>query len=164
MKSTRPSSIKAALLLLVALPLWTFATIIGCTGGDCTEIGCGDEVYVEIKYSEALIPGQYEFAFLSQGESRVCSALLPDATTFNRWCGASMIYRGEPNAELIIAIFDAPSHVTIDVTRDSESIGSAEFDPEYHAFEPNGPDCEPSCRVANATLVLPDGSGEVHVE
>jgi len=45
-----------------------------------------------------------------------------------------------------------PKTVTITVSRDSTKLAEQSFTPEYATLRPNGPDCEPTCKYASATL------------
>jgi hypothetical protein len=54
-----------------------------------------------------------------------------------------------------IDIDTMPAQVRVAVRRGGVEVGAQELTPQYREARPNGPDCEPTCRQASATLTLP---------
>jgi len=120
----------AGFLGLVALPLLSACDPI--TGQVCTLVGCDDQLVVNV-----------EGAFDSSFTVRMS---FPGSAPVEAACseGSCMVVSGGA----------APSEVTIEVLDDSGAVVyTATASPEYQVFEPNGPDCPPSCLQAELTLV-----------
>jgi hypothetical protein len=111
------------------------ATGTGCDPfgtGWCTEIGCWDQVTVEL---EGPLAGSFAVTAIGDGEQPVvidCSPTEP--------CGRRLVLAGF-----------APASLTVTYTDSAGSLVET-FTPDYDRSRPNGPDCPPECRQATVLL------------
>lgn len=124
----------------LALAVATAAIFIACDGTSdtaCTEIGCGDGLYVVVQAT----PGaELEIeAAETGGETRTES------------CVAGL----DGSCEVGFHGF-TPEEVTLTVTGAEQAL-SVTLEPTYEDFQPNGPDCPPVCRQARAEVDLTSG-------
>jgi hypothetical protein len=108
----------------------------------CTEIGCNDIA-------------QVEFARAPRGrvEVRMC---------VEDQCQTS-VSRGRPPVALGIPLPESPAdrvRVTVTMRRNGRTVARAEEQIPVRTTRPNGPDCPPVCRVANARLDVALGTLE----
>ena len=146
--------------LVVALLLMAQAFVTGCTDGRaCTLIGCLDSFSIRPTDPASLAPGAYEFQLVIDGRSITCSTGVPvtDAVDAceNRGTGPLTVVLTPPDRIQDITVSGSPSTVAITIVRDGQVVVSKIFKPSYRESQPNGPDCPPICRNAEAVLELP---------
>ena len=126
----------------------------------CTLVACEDGVNVSFRFTGR---GTYVFDVLIDGAPTKCRATIPLAPN-DRGSGCD---RGEvflqrsgsalPEAQQSLEGIKMPAArdaktVTIKGTRDAVSLGDKTFTPAYTTSRPNGPDCEPECKLATTTF------------
>jgi hypothetical protein len=161
--------------LLVTIATTLLAAACGSGGGEdgnggtgpihaCTQIGCDDGLTIAFSLDE---PGTYAFEIVADGEAITCSVTLPlppcgSGGASN--CSASDVFIGEsgcaldPSAQsLEDLVFSGtnPASVEITVLRDGVEIAHRGFTPKYETVTPNGPECEPTCHLAEMALFEP---------
>jgi hypothetical protein len=125
----------------LALAVATAAIFTACDGTSdtaCTEIGCGDGLYVVVQAT----PGaELEIeAVETGGETRT----------------ESCVVGLDGSCEVGFNGF-TPEEVTLTVTGGEQAL-SVTLQPTYEDFQPNGPDCPPVCRQARAEVDLTSGA------
>jgi hypothetical protein len=134
----------------------------------CTLIGCSSGFAVNFQYTDGVWrPGRYQVDVTSDGVSGSCEVTLPLApceTPSSTCTGQRSWSLGESGCALptsqhslsgISFSGTTPAKVDVTVSRDGRQLASQSFTPSYTTSQPNGPDCEPTCRTAaTATLQL----------
>jgi len=139
------------------------------TGEDraCTQIGCVNGFRISLDPGSDMAAGAYRFEVDIDGALTTCEGNLPlaaceagpsitcssDAVSIGE-SGCAMEPASQGFGEVLFANPRNPKAVKLTVSRDGEVIGAGEFTPEYERVQPNGPDCEPTCEYAEATLEL----------
>ncbi|HQP36677.1 MAG TPA: hypothetical protein PLI95_15935 [Polyangiaceae bacterium] len=127
----------------------------------CTTMGCANGFVVNLQ-SDAWSAGAYQIAIVADDRTIVCTAALPlPKTGPQSACDAAGVTLGTSGSELEpteqslyeVRFSDTyPKTVTMTVSRDATKLAEQSFTPEYATLQPNGPDCEPTCKYASATL------------
>jgi hypothetical protein len=150
-------------------------------GHSCTEIGCGEGVGVNVRPVGGTWPaGAYRLELGLDDVAGTCDFTVPEdlpamrgsATSLTCLDGATLLLQQifdcrsiseggavsqtcEPVAdqyELTLSAFGTPTTLTLVLTRDGEELVSENRELTYTESRPNGPDCEPVCRQAQAEL------------
>jgi hypothetical protein len=111
--------------------------------------------------------GQYDVTFVIDGEVEACRFALQtaDACGLDPVCVVESPGSGCEGPQMQFNFVILPHTISflvgpegnlvqVDVERDGQSILSQTLVPSYEDYAPNGPDCEPVCRVAQAQLQL----------
>lgn len=143
------------------LMLLSMASLAGCaqplTG--CTEAGCVSELSVLLGLDG--IDG--DLTVEVQWSDRTVTCALPvegDTDPVDGGCddlssGVLQAFEGSRRgATLSIGGLVDPGPVTVVVSDAQEELGRVTDTPDYEAFQPNGPDCPPTCRVGELILDL----------
>ncbi|TVQ87237.1 MAG: hypothetical protein EA397_18130 [Deltaproteobacteria bacterium] len=151
---------------LALVALWSVACS-GLSGGQvCTQIGCESGLTVEIEGIESWPAGDYVVRASVDGESVQCEGSIPlnpcdQGYTFTCSDGVARISESgcdlperEHGLSHVHFLADAAREVSLRIERDGELLGEQTFEPSYETFQPNGPECEPTCRQAQHTLQL----------
>jgi hypothetical protein len=151
---------------LLVLPL--VASLAGCglTAHACTEIGCADGLDVDFQTASGTWPaGSYQIDLTADGATITCTTTLPFASATNPAgsCTSADVIMGlsgsaQPAAQHAISglhFNTTPKSVKVTISRDGAMVASGDFTPAYETSMPNGPDCEPTCTNAGATLKVP---------
>jgi len=132
----------------------------------CTLIGCGNSFQVPFQPAAGhWSPGRYDVTVVADGASGICTVTLPfDSCASAPVCtgadGWSVLESGcalapELHAIAGVTFTTTPKNVQILISLDGRQVASGSFVPTYKVFQPNGPDCEPTCSQAvAATLVV----------
>lgn len=96
----------------------------------------------------------------ADSEVRTCTVTLPFATVeTGATCSPNLRLNTSGSAlppsqhEILgVHLTDAPTSVTVTIKRDDAMLATQTFTPSYVTTQPNGPDCEPTCTQANATM------------
>jgi hypothetical protein len=110
--------------------------------------------------------GSYHVGITADGEDITCTATIPlpkETGGANTTCASSSVRLGLSGSMLPVAaqsisdiVFSTyPAKVTIVITRDGKPFASTTLTPAYTTSQPNGPECEPTCRGAHATMTVP---------
>jgi hypothetical protein len=150
---------------IVLVPL----VLAGClvSQHECTEVGCVDGLWIDLRSSSgAWQPGTYHVGITADGESITCSATIPlpkETGGPNTTCSSRAVWLGlsgsalpasaQSISDLVFTSF--PASVSIVITRDAKPFASTTITPTYTTSRPNGPECEPTCRGAHATMDVP---------
>lgn len=134
----------------------------------CTTAGCVTGFAVDLQPTDNIWrPGRYRVDVTADGVSGSCEVTLPPApcgTTSTTCTGQRNWGVGESGCALpsdqhsinrVAFSGTTPATVAVVVSRDGRQLASQTFTPTYVTSQPNGPDCEPTCRTApTATLAL----------
>jgi hypothetical protein len=171
--------------------LWVAVGVCGLLAGaacngleshECTEIGCGDGVGVNILPVGGIwSAGAYRLELSLDDLSGSCDFSVPEdlpdprsATSLTCLDGASVwlqqvfechsVTEGggvsescQPIAnqyELTLSTFGKPTTLRLVLTRDGEELISENRELSYTESRPNGPDCEPVCQQAQVDLTF----------
>ena len=144
--SVRAISLAAFLLVSVLAP--------GCRERVCTLIGCANGFEIHLTRSAPLAAGSYGFQFVIDGRAVSCSLTLPTTSQVQACAeGSGVTVAAGPGAALgDVHIDGTPESVLATVTHGAETIASGSFKPLYRESRPNGPECPPVCKNAEASL------------
>lgn len=131
----------------------------------CTEIGCVDGLLISFGRGVEWAPGTYVFSMNADGVEQTCKGMLPlppCASGSSLACTGNVAMIGESGCALPasqhgfadIHLRSAPSKVTIRIERDGVVLADETLVPTYRTSQPNGPNCDPICRQASATIDL----------
>lgn len=161
-----PLSLQLARASLPALLLALASCSQAGPDGACTEIGCQNGLHLTWDQGPWK-PGPYTIEVTLDGTKVTCEGKLPlpacDAGPGFKCTPGASLRLGESGCALPpeqhglggIDIDTMPAQVRIVVRRDGVEVGAQEITPKYQESRPNGPQCEPVCRQASATLTLP---------
>ena len=152
----------------LAAALFALAVVAsGCATHECTEMGCTNGLWIDLRSASGRWQtGTYHVGITADGASITCSATIPlsqGTGGANTTCSSSDVRLGLSGSMLPVeaqAISDvtfttSPASVSIVITRDGQPFGSTTLTPTYVTSQPNGPECEPTCRGAHATIDVP---------
>ena len=137
--------------------------LLGSTGCDvsgdlaCTEIGCSDGYTVSLVAADRFPDGVYEIAINGDNTPEGCrfevaDGRLLDDETCNAAYGIGPTF---PTPEAVGITYPMiTSEIEIVVSRDGAVIERLATTPVYETIQPNGPDCDPACRVAGAEFFV----------
>lgn len=131
-------------LLFVALSLLGIALAVSCApeGQSCTEIGCTDQLVLEI------FDAEFNEIAAFQGELTIDD----ESTAFD--CSDSNDGAADYECEGNRVIFTkAPAQASVMIETENGQ-QSFEIEPEYDSLQPNGPDCPPTCEQGLETLII----------
>jgi hypothetical protein len=132
----------------------------GCDISTCTDIGCADGVVASLRTESGTWPdGAYTLAITLDETHTQCSFRLPDdvhaGTGQVQSCGLGALLELPVSSEARVRIGSNPSQLTIELTRDGNSVLVAAPELKYGDSYPNGPDCG-RCRSATVRLTVAD--------
>jgi len=133
----------------------------------CTDIGCTNGLHVQLTKATPWPAGAYELAFDIDGTAVTCTGSLPlpacEAGPALACDPAGRVQVGESGCALPpgqhgwadVHIDGEPARVHVTIRQGAAVLHDAEIRPEYRTLQPNGPDCEPTCRSASAAIAVP---------
>jgi hypothetical protein len=134
-------------------------------GRDCTLIGCGAAFSIAFDKSSAWAQGEYRVALTLDGDEVECSASLPLSCDLASACDDPAVLLQLSGCALPAASHalggvelaqKTPAFVAVEVFFQGQALAAASFQPIYAESQPNGAQCEPTCRSAPpARLALP---------
>ncbi len=128
----------------------------------CTNIGCINGFHVALQ-SDAWPAGAYRVRVTADDKTVTCEGNLPlkacDQGNSLKCDGAGVLI-GESGCALPaeqhslsdLHLEGTPKQVRVSVEYNGIAIAQADFTPDYQVTRPNGPNCEPECTQASATL------------
>lgn len=129
----------------------------------CTQIGCQSGLQLEVAPDYPWQAGAYVFEFNLDGVRAVCRGALPlppcEQTGLTCDNAAIMVMQSgcalppESHGFGTVMIGGAPATVQVTITRNGAQLVNKNFTPEYQDAYPNGQQCGPACRQANAVLL-----------
>ncbi len=149
---------------MILLPL----LLVACgspddTAGFCTEIGCVDGYSLDLEHALPWSAGDWSFVLDLDGDIVTCGTTLPFDEHEPGGCDADdvMLVRSGtalPPAEqevdgLEVGRVDLGT-VIVTVFLDGVQVATETFTPVWETIQPNGPGCEPTCRVAGDSLAF----------
>jgi hypothetical protein len=141
--------------LLLLLPL-------SCNGSPsrvCTDIGCTDGFSLMLNH--AWTEGSYSFEVALDSDVVRCTANIP--LDRSGGCDDERVQLVLSGSELPVAEQSIPAinvlaadltTITVAILRGDEVLTESSFTPTWETSQPNGPDCEPTCRTAEAALMF----------
>lgn len=127
---------------------------VGIAGCDCNVAGCVNGVEVAFEPAEGWAPGTYRIQLETPDGGQHCeitqpSPPLPASVFGNSPCRLDLrvFHTQEGGVQVaLLLVEEAHSWVIVEVSRNGEVLGRLEEAPEYVTVEPNGEQCEPTCR------------------
>ena len=153
--------------LLLALPLCAALACAEATHEDeraCTLAGCDDGVLISLRARDGEWPaGRYRFEVVFDRTGHTCDVSLPDDVSsaphesllltcepkLNAW----LIQRGELSLE-VSKLGATSKTLQIVVERDGQTVFDHRQKLEYELDQPNGPGCDPTCRLSDIKLAF----------
>jgi hypothetical protein len=134
------------------------AVALHACGHACTLMGCFDTLTFE--FSEPLAEGRWTVQIEAEGATVVCAARVPLGDPADtacsvmdaEWTFASSDGQWIPDG---IVLRSAPAEVDVTVLHDGEPVLHERFRPKYAPFNPNGPECPPTCKHTTLELQAP---------
>jgi hypothetical protein len=136
-------------------------------GKVCTQMGCIDGAHLNLAKVTPWTAGNYSFAVELDGTLVTCTGALPlpacEQGAALRCDVEGKVQIGESGCALPpeqhgfsdIQISGDPAKIKLTILREDQPLYSGELTPTYVTSRPNGPDCEPVCRGAQAEVALP---------
>jgi hypothetical protein len=135
-------------------------------GKVCTKMGCIGALTVAVDGGAKLAKGKYVIDVDADGKKGKCSFVAPgfcgdkapkcegdvQVDLVTAGCDKATEKGAPPPALVEIKLPTSPKAATVVVNRDGKKVGEAKLAPEYKENRPNGPDCDPVCRVADAKI------------
>jgi hypothetical protein len=148
----------------------------------CTLIGCGDAATINLQSpTGAWTPGNYQIALVVDGGPATCTLPIPSSPSPTSdivgtcTSGLTAIFQGETQCQtlpsdgavsggicrpvpghffLTLTLDGTPPQVDLTVMRDGNALVDQTVEFMYQDFQPNGPQCGPSCRGASASVTV----------
>lgn len=129
----------------------------------CTQIACMDGLTIDVPLEYQWQPGSYVFDFTLDGKPVRCSGSLPlkSCEQHSLTCSAEGVMIMESGCALpdghgfgMISIGSGPASAALSITHNGKTIAQGSWKPTYQSAQPNGQQCEPTCRQATVTLGL----------
>lgn len=152
------------------------ATLLACTPKPaqpdappqkiCTAMGCVNGLNVSVAKATAWPAGVYDFVLDLDGTAVTCTGALPlkpcDEGPSLTCTPTDKVQITESGCALPtdqhgfgdIHIEGAPANVKLTIRTGETVLFENELRPEYRTLQPNGPDCEPTCRSASGAITL----------
>lgn len=136
------------------------------TDKSCTAAWCVSGLTVNFSSASGrYAAGTYHLGIVADGVSITCSATLPRTRTSPpttcssagaelRVSGSEYLPASEHALDELL-LTTQPHSVSLTITLDSKAFASATLSPTYVTSQPNGPDCEPTCRSAHELVDVP---------
>jgi hypothetical protein len=161
-------------VLLIAAAVGVGGLGLGCTRElTCTLIGCQNSATVAIRRQSGQLPS---FALTVEMDGRAIECPAPPGN--NAWArcndqvsvttrevqecqqsrvGDSIVVTcaGTGRFEQILEITGTPASVKVSARAGAAPAGEQTFTPQYQSVQPNGPECEPTCRQWSSSWELP---------
>lgn len=109
--------------------------IAGCDSHGCTEIGCGDGLWLDLRQPNSSPVTVFTATITADGVAQ------------------SIVCPGPNCTENIVIVGGMPTQIRVDVSTSSRS-AALEASPTYVVSTPNGPSCPPKCRTATVVVYL----------
>ncbi|MCU0653954.1 MAG: hypothetical protein MUF64_01240 [Polyangiaceae bacterium] len=130
---------------------------------NCTTLGCVNGFSLDFS-APSWPPGKYTVELTVDGQRGTCEATLPLQANATARCSLPGVSLGLSGSALPADQHSLsglqwsnarPALVEVSVLRDGAPVGKpASFRPAYTTSRPNGPDCEPVCTGASASMTL----------
>lgn len=169
----------------IACALALASSVAGCEvfTHSCTEVGCSDGVMLEVRTGQGgLADGSYVFDLEAGAQNHTCSFVVPDdlpergslqqiecTPRLDVFLGPASVCteqrRGDAVSEscmlvpgqfvLQANVQGTPPELELRLSRDGTLLAEQTLTAVYETTRPNGPDCEPECRIATVEVTLP---------
>ena len=145
-----------------AAPSSTGVNAIEKLGKICTQIGCRDQLVLQA-LDVKLSPGTYLISVDADGKKGSCSLEVGKEMKGQGCVGDADVKLGLPGSVPVrgpdggfsLVFGSAPASVKVSVTSAAKKkVAEQAFTPTYKTLQPNGPDCSPTCKQAQETLLL----------
>lgn len=149
------------------LALFALFALAGCEseGTQCTLIGCQDGLQVQLQHSSQWPTGDYTVQVTLDNQPPVsCTVSLPFASvTAAATCSsadvqlqtAGQALSADQHALTGLWIRTTPAKVQLVLQHNTATLLDQTLQPTYQTSRPNGPDCEPECTQATASVAVP---------
>ena len=128
---------KRTTICVIGVTITMVIAVSGCDGSTdplCTNIGCTSGLTVSVQY-----PATADFTVVASGSGGETRS------------GTCSVRAGDP-CHVRFADFE-PDQLTVSVTGADQQV-SVSLTPTYEIFQPNGPDCTPTCWNATVGIQL----------
>jgi hypothetical protein len=123
----------------------------GCYSAVCTDIGCESNLTFDFD-GEHLPSGDYRVVVETSNGNSICDLTVNEDNSSDFDCRGELDV--EPSVRDVV-IYDTPEAAALEITQDGDEVASAEAEPEYSDYFPNGEDCDDEpCQVAFVTAEL----------
>jgi len=123
----------------------------GCYSAVCTDIGCESNLTFDFD-GEHLPAGDYVVSVATSVGDSECDLTVNEDKSSDFDCRGDLDV--EPSVRDVV-IYATPEAATLEITQDGSEITSAEAEPDYSDYFPNGEDCDDeACQVAFVTAEL----------
>jgi hypothetical protein len=132
--------------------LATVVALLSACASDssCDLVGCTDGLEIRAVSNEPLPAGRYDVTLTLGSQSGSCTAFVPSSAGSTTCDAALPVSLYATATEFVIGVHSDPSVVAVRVDHEDQTAGEAEFEPDYRTVHPNGPNCEPTCHIADA--------------
>lgn len=128
----------------------------------CTQIGCRDQFVIHTP-NVKLAAGTYSITVDADGKTSTCPLVVDAKGAKTDGCqGDAGVMLALPGSVPVAGaeggfslVFDkAPASIKVGVSIGKKKIADQGFTPVYRTFQPNGPDCKPTCKQGQETFTL----------
>lgn len=151
------------------ISLFLIAAFVVACGGDCTSIGCDDQLQLTVQpEGGSLEPGTWTIELAWDDQKKTCTFVVPaagepaDPNVYSGWGGATKVSDdcpepafesvAGPDAKLGFRLYGAPDTVTLSIDHDGSEVLAETVTVEYSEHLANGPGCGPVCKSAERTI------------
>jgi len=135
-----------------ALLVGLAGVLAGCYSAVCTDIGCESNLTFDFD-GEHLPAGDYVVSVATSIGDSECDLTVNEDKSSDFDCRGDLDV--EPSVRDVV-IYATPETAALEITQDGSKVTSAEAEPEYSDYFPNGEDCDDeACQVAFVTAELP---------
>lgn len=129
----------------------------------CTQMGCRSSLHIDVTGTKPG-KGKYVIEVEADGKKTQCELSLPlkacDKGPSTTCKGDVKVELGESGCALPpaehsfgpIQLPDSPSAARVVIKKDGKPLADKRFTPAYKTLQPNGPDCEPTCKQAKEEI------------
>jgi hypothetical protein len=131
----------------------------------CTRKGCFSSLRIDLLVGKAgWSNGAYTIDVVADGKKAQCQVKVPldckqtaectgDAKVALTLAGCDEADAKQRKVEALV-LREAPAEVKVTLKRAAKTVGEQTYKPEYKVITPNGPDCEPTCKMKQEELCI----------
>lgn len=137
-------------------------------GKVCTRAGCTGALTVAVEGGDKLAKGKYLIEVEADGKKGSCTFAAPgfcgdkapkcggdvEISVITAGCDKASEKGAAPAVISELKLPSSPKAATITVSRDGKKVGELKSAPQYKEVRPNGPDCDPVCKLGDDKLTV----------